>query len=251
MKRTYVVKTLLLLFATVLALSACGSSSTSTSATTPTDKGPAPVITLDNTAPANIDFAFSAGVVQSNPNAPLQFEMVPVFYYQQTQIIQFKHGEKLECNGIALPMRPGSGYATDTVPAPGTVIPCTYVSPQGQASFSFTVPGQAKVISPAAGAVVIRSAQTAVTLSLAPGCQSIAMVTGHQGGISGGYVSGTVIASNGCATHQTINTLDQPSGPGVLGVQETETEGGVTNNTGFHSFVLNIETRGEEPITWH
>lgn len=126
---------LLMPLAMLLVLSACGPSSDQSNNAVPPNKGPAPVIVLDNTAPANIDFALTAGIVQSDPKLRATFEIAPAFYYQKTQIIQFKHGEKLQCNGIVLPTETGRGYVTETLPAPGTVMDCIYVSPQGQASF--------------------------------------------------------------------------------------------------------------------
>lgn len=239
----------LMALAILLLLSACSPAISATNTSIPTNKRSAPTITLDNTDPANIDLAITVQIVHHLPPEAPHFIIEPMFYYQQTKIIQFKKGEKLVCGGNNIPADSSSAYISYTLPTQGTVMPCTYISPQGQASFSFTIPEQVKIITPASNAGVIRSEQTSIDIQVAPGCKGLGIRTGYKN-TKGGYSVTTVEAPDGCAAQQTINTLSLPQGQGVLGIEDVENEGSIANNDGFHSLDFSIFTETDIPVTW-
>jgi len=234
----------------VLTLSACDVSSASVNPTVPPNKGGASAIVLANTAPANIDLALTVAIIHPIPPEQARFQILPAFYYQQDEIIQFKQGEKFECSGVSVPTDSNSSYITFNIPAAGTVMNCTYFSPQGQASFPITIPAQARLVSPASGATVAISAQTPLTIDVVPPCKGVAIEVGYKNS-QGEYVGGTQDAPDGCAAQQVFSTLNMATGPGMLGVEEVEKESAITNNAGFHSLTLMVMTRVEEPVTWH
>jgi hypothetical protein len=249
MRRGVLLPQVFAVFLTLLLFAACATANGTVNTSLPPGKGPAPTIILSNTAPSNIDLAMAVGIVPSFPNTGAHFQIAPIFYYQKTDIIQFKQGETFECGGNAIPMDSHSGYASATIPVPGTVIPCTYTSPQGQASFSFTVPERATIISPLSGATVTRSPQTPLTLGLTPACDDVGIKTGYEAS-PGTWEAGSATAPDGCAKQQTIDTTSFPAGPGVLGVQEYVKVNSITNNAGFHSLTLSISTETDIPVKW-
>ncbi len=249
MKRSTLYETTSILLLALLLTSACSSSNSTASAPFPPNKGPAPTIVLDNTSPENIDLDITAGVTQSIPPMQPHFEIATAFYYQHIKIIQFKQGEKFVCNGNNMPTNSSSGYISLKLPAPGTVISCDYISPQGRASFSFTIPDQVKILSPTSGATVTRSSNTPLDIQFAPECKGFAIDTGYAS-TQGGYYEGTQNSSNVCSAHQTINTLGMPAGRGMIGVSDIDNINPVTNNAGFHSLTFYVFTDTQVAITW-
>lgn len=262
MQQAHAAKVVLMLVVAVLALAACDVASqtrsippnkgaaASETPSVPPNKGAAGTITLDNTAPSNIDLALTVSIIQPLAPSRMRFELLPAYYYQQAQIISFTRGEKLQCNGMTLPMDTSSSYISTTLPASGTVIKCTYVSPQGQASFSFTVPELVKLISPMPGATVARSEHTPLTFGPTPACKALGVVLGYKAPQQAVFRGSTQEAPNGCAAQQSINTLTLPAGPGSVGVVEVVKNDTATNNTSFHSLSLMVTTKIEVPVTW-
>ncbi len=248
MQQVHTAKVALMLVVAVLALAACNVASTRPSALP--DKGATGTITLDNTAPSNIDLALTVGIIRPLAPEHRRFELLPAYYYQQSQIIHFTHGEKLQCNGMPLPMDTSSSYISTTLPASGTVMTCAYVSPQGQASFSFTVPELVTLISPVPNATVTRSEHTPLAFGPTPACKALGVVLGYQDPQQAVRRGSTQEAPNGCAAHQSVNTLALPAGPGSVGVVELVNNDTVTKNAGFHSLSLTVSTKVEAPVTW-
>src|SRR5262245_27190468 len=122
MQQAHAAKVALILVMAVLALAACDVGSktppippskgaaASETPSIPPNKRAAGTISLDNTAPSNIDLALTVGIIQPLAPAHRRFELLPAYYYQQAQIIHFTRGEKLQCNGMPLPMDTSSSY---------------------------------------------------------------------------------------------------------------------------------------------
>ncbi len=233
----------LLVTVTFTLLAACSSQQQQVSFEDP--KGIQPTITIDNTAPSNIDLNFHVSVSQSDPDQPIHFRLFPSVTYHSL-VVNFIHGEKFVCGGKVIP----NGEIADITPIPpaGTTATCTYESPQGRASFSYTVPAQPTIVSPASGATVTRSAQTPITVTMLPNCKDLGTIVGERRPDKQWDIAGAEGA--GCVAHQTVNSLPYAAGPGMLGVQEELQTSLVTNNPGFHSFTLSITGGAIIPVTW-
>jgi hypothetical protein len=241
-RRVYVCSALLVIIAFLTACDQPTSSVTSL----PPNKGAIPTVTLDNTSPANIDFSLSVNIEQDDASKPANMIIGPQFMHDNS-VITFTRGEKLTCGGVAMPTTTGSGYSPANTPSAGTVVNCTYLSPQGQASFSYTVPEQPKVMSPTAGATVARSVQTAVSVTIVPTCKTaVGIMLGDSSG-HGASVPGT---PGGCSSQQTVDTTPLQAGAGKLGVTEGGETTEITNNPGFHSFKLAYWSSSVISVTW-
>jgi hypothetical protein len=92
-----------------------------------------------------------------------------VVFASRGRTVQFVAGERLACNGLALP-----SYGTNfdlKVPYElfsSKLVTCTYTSGTRAATFSFTAPLAPAILSPPDGAQVARSSQTPVTYRLSP-----------------------------------------------------------------------------------
>jgi hypothetical protein len=233
----------LLLLVTILSIfTACGSSAQEVYTTGPLPG--VPTITLDNTAPSNLDLDFVIVIDQLSPTHPKQLRIEPNFSYQ-SHLVKFIHGEKLVCGGISLAN--GAGIYTLQIPPAGTATTCAYNSPQGSTSFVYTVPAQITITSPAPGTTLTRSTSTQVTFSLLPNCQDVGVIIGSTH--TDGSGSESSVDGGGCVATQTVNTLNEPAGPGLVGAVEV-LRSPATNNPGFHSFLLNVRTTAIIPVTW-
>lgn len=255
MKQAAVVRLTLALLVGMALLSACDPSHQAASPTAhlATTRG-ASTIVLDNTAPAQIDLLLGAGIEQSLPQVPAHFWITPTFYAssQQSQprrTIQFSRGETLICNDIVLPMTSRGAYDSEKLPAPGTMIHCLYRSPQGQASFSFSVPGRATLLSPGNDATITRSTHTPLTIRTTSTCKAVKVVTGYLNA-HGTYQSSAGDEQYACTAQQSVSTLDLPAGPGLLGVEEIERVDAVPNDAGFHALTFMVTTWTVTAVTW-
>lgn len=234
----------------VLLLAACSNSSSTggNQSTLPLGKGPMPTVIIDNTAPSNIDMQFTVsntGLVQ-----PKLVFVVNIRYHNA--IVKFQHGEKVQCNGKTIDNQ--QSLFISPAPPAGTMYNCTYLSPQGQANFSFTVPQRPAITSPASGTTIVRSTSTHYSITVLPDCVASSveiLYTDLSGGMAG-YGANTSVK---CSPDQIVDTssFDTSSfspGPGFLGVEETIQPSYSTNNPGFHTFRMLFTSEAHIPITW-
>lgn len=238
-----------ILLSSILLLSACDLATGSVHNTLPSNKGPMPTIVLANTSPTNIDMGLLVKITQDFGTKTPVLSLLATFYYQQNNVIIFKRNEKFICDGIAFPMDSGSFVSITNIPVEGTAMNCTYTSPQGQVSFSFAIPEQPKIISPINNAVVTRSAQTPMIVSIVPTCKDLGTEIDYKN-THGSYSGVGVPSPDGCVAQQTVNTLGASAGPGGLGVNETEKITDATINPGFHSYEMTITTSMLISVTW-
>ena len=241
---------LLFLVMLVSLLAACSNSSSASNnqSTLPTGKGPMPTVIVDNTAPSNLDVQFNVNITESTP--PKLVFTVDVRYHNA--IVEFQHGEKVQCNGITTDNQQ-SQFISPAPPA-GTMYNCIYTSPQGQANFSFTIPQRPAITSPASGSTIVRSTSTRYGITVLPNCIASGVTilyTDLSGGMAG-YGANTSVK---CSPDQTVDTssFDTSSfspGPGFLGVEETIQPSYSTNNPGFHTFTMQIYTSAMIPVIW-
>lgn len=243
MPRQFLRNGLVLLIAAVFC-TAC-SLAPSTTAALPPGKGSIPTVTLDDTSPANLDFAMSISIDQLDLPNPTVMTIGAQFMYNNS-LVRFIKGEKLVCGGTTIPTMYGQAYVTSKIPPAGTIVNCTYSSPQGQATFSYAVPEQPKILSPAPGVTIVRSKQTALTVTIVPTCtdDGVGILIGNSGRGAG------VASDKGCSPQQTVDTTGLSPGPGILGFGEGEQINEVTNNPGFHSFYLRFNSNAVIPVTW-
>lgn len=172
-------------YLTLLVLSACGSSAQSSSpvhpgsalttpgvspgskpsaagSTTIIDQAGPPPLVLEDTSPDQLAAQIHLTIGGYDPATQNLAELSVVFLHQGLWV-RFVRGERLSCNGIALP---GPGTAFDLkVPAEtigGKQIACTYTSGARSATLVFTAPPTPTILSPAEGSQLGRSHATQV-----------------------------------------------------------------------------------------
>ncbi len=129
--------------------------------------GPPPII-LQDTAPGQLALSVNLGFGGYDA-ATRDTAELDVVFASRGRTVQFVAGERLACNGLALP-----SYGTNfdlKVPSElfsGKLVTCTYTSGTRAATFSFTAPLAPAILSPQDGAQVARSLQTPVTYRRSP-----------------------------------------------------------------------------------
>jgi hypothetical protein len=129
--------------------------------------GPPPIV-LKDTAPDLLALSLYL-TVGGYDAATRDTTELDVVFARQGRTVRFVAGERLACNGRALP-----SYGTNfdlKVPSElfsGKLVTCTYTSGTRAATFTFTAPLAPAIISPHDGAQVARSPQTPVAYRLSP-----------------------------------------------------------------------------------
>lgn len=139
-----------------------GSKHIATGSITIIDQAGPPPLVLKDTSPDQLTAQVHLTIGGYDPATQNLAELSIVFLHQG-RWVRFVRGERLSCNGIALP---GPGTAFDLkVPAEtigGKQIACTYTSGARSASLVFTAPPTPTILSPADGSQLGRSHATLV-----------------------------------------------------------------------------------------
>ncbi len=244
-------RSVLLLSIILVGITACGNSASAANSL-PSGKGPMPTITLDNTAPSNIDIIFNINMRNGSLSLSGHALSWPEFLlgYQATyqgKLVIFQKGEKVACNSSVLQNQ--GEIKIVPIPAAGTVIHCTYTSPQGTANWSITVPESPVITSPKPNSVITRSTATYYTMTVLPNCKTSGVELDYPDGRGGMAGMGNDSSVN-CGSSQKVDTSTLPPGSGGIGVGEFLQPAYATNNPGFHSFTMQIYTSTTIPVTW-
>ncbi len=212
--------------------------------------GPPPLVLAD-TSPDQLTAQIHLTIGGYDP-ASQNFAELSIVFVHQGRWVQFVRGERLVCNGIALP---GPGTAFDLkVPAAaiaGKQVSCIYTSGARSATLAFTVPPRPRILSPSDGSEIRRSHTTLVRFSVG-GQNTMFYITAiGQGSKSWVYPFGDP-PTQGTTNQPTSVTLDTnalASGSGSITLVQSFTLADV-RGAGFQQVKANGDAVHVISVSW-
>lgn len=198
--------------------------------------------TPTDTSPGSLDVRVAVVDVDETPSDGKV--IVVMQFLQNGHAVEFNTGETVHCNGVAMPFNGlFFGYA-ERVPiqAVGGMYQFVYTRQAMNTTVDVTVPSRPAIQSPAAGAMVMRTANFSFTY--APGGGS-----SIRGGARSGNATKDLAGQPDNGMLGPVDITSLAAGPGAVFITReiTTTPGG----SGFHTLEVKYSTSADRSVIWN